>query len=149
MEGSTFSDFSNLRVRRVNRTSFLMVGNLTFFEDVGNEHQIESKILKKSGNQYQLTPYRLKKENYCDFVRDHASYKDLRKVSNIPEEGVCPWPKGTYEVYGFNVNVDYIPPFFDGDYMLETTIYFNEEKVSVQEMYATIMGTAGWIPEVQ
>lgn len=93
MEGSTFSDFSNLRVRRVNRTSFLMVGNLTFFEDVGNEHQIESKILKKNGNKYQLTPYRLKKENYCDFVRDHATYKDLRKVSNIPEEGVCPWPK--------------------------------------------------------
>lgn len=93
MEGSKFSDFTNLRVRRVNRTNFVLVGNMTYFEDVGNEHQIEAKIMKKVGNQYQLTPYRLKKENYCDFVKDHDTYKDLRKVSNIPQEDVCPWPK--------------------------------------------------------
>ena len=93
IKGSNYGDFSNLRVRRVNRTNFLLVGNMTFLEDIGNEHQIEMKILKKLGNQYQLTPYRLRKENYCDFVRDHGTYDDLRKVSNIPAKDVCPWPK--------------------------------------------------------
>lgn len=109
MEGSTFSDFSKLRVRKVNRTSILLVGNITYFEDVGNEHQIEVKIMKKIGNQYQLTPYRMKKENYCDFVKNHDSYKDLRAVSNIPEEDVCPWPKVSLvsiclNTYSFKLN---------------------------------------------
>lgn len=92
-EGSTFSDFTKLRVRKLNRTSIVLVGNITYFVDVGNEHQLEVNIFKKIGNQYQLTPYHMRKENYCDFVKDHDSYKDLRAVSNLPEEDVCPWPK--------------------------------------------------------
>lgn len=47
------------------------------------------------------------------------------------------------------MNVERIPPFFDGDYMLETTVYMNEEVVSIEQLFATIMGTAGWNKEVE
>ncbi|CAO1398151.1 unnamed protein product [Diamesa serratosioi] len=144
MEGSKFADYSNLRVRRTNRTNFLLTGNFTYFEDTGNNHQIQINILKKLGNKYQLTPYHMKKENYCDFVANHAIYEDLRKVSDIPREGVCPWPKGTYKIYGFNIEVERIPPFFDGDYMLETIIYMNDNEVSLEQLFGTIMGSGGW-----
>ena len=42
------------------------------------------------------------------------------------------------------MNVERIPPFFDGDYMAETTIYMNDQVVSLMQLYGSIMGSAGW-----
>ena len=74
MEDSRFSDMTKLRIKRVNRTNFLVVGNITYFVDAENEHEIESNILKKAGNKYQMTPF----EKLIIFHE---------KVF------VCPWPK--------------------------------------------------------
>ena len=92
-----------MRVIHVNHTERLWAGNMTYFVDVGNEIDVVTFIYKRVGRNYQKTPFRFPKINFCDKVNTSPSYEDLRKVSNIPAKGVCPWPKVNNQ--NFNIQI--------------------------------------------
>ncbi|CAO1407363.1 unnamed protein product [Diamesa hyperborea] len=138
-EDTTFADFTQMKVARVNRSERLWVGSMTFFVDVGNEIEVETRLYKSTGNQYQQTPFKRPRSTFCDYVRDNENFDDMRQVSNLPVKGVCPWPKGTYEIYGYNINVNRMQPYFEGDYMVETAFYENDKQLNGYQLFVTVI----------
>ena len=48
----------------------------------------------KSGNMYKIMPYKME-DNFCDGINSETYfYPELKKVTNFPEIGTCPWPAG-------------------------------------------------------
>lgn len=77
---------------------------------------------------------------YCDFFNnDKFFYDDLLTVSNLPAKGVCPWPKGTYTIRGSAITFSSIPPFFDGEFMVEGIIRKGEEVVNGYQLFISIV----------
>lgn len=89
-KGNTdFVNFDNLRVRKVNRTHHLVVGEVVFHVPVGNEVRIETKLFKKAGNDYKLLPFKTPEQGYCEFVQsDTVVWPQVEKVSDFPEQSV-------------------------------------------------------------
>ena len=140
-DDTTFADFTQMRVQHYNRTERVWAGNMTFFVDVGDEFEVESRLYKNSGNQYKITPYKIARIAFCDAVQKENQFEFLIKVSNLPAKEVCPWPKGTYEIYGHKFNLTGFPPYFDGKYMVETNFYKNDELVNGYQIFATLIKT--------
>lgn len=138
---TTFADFTQLRVQHYNRTERVWTGNMTFFVDVGNDYEIETMLYKNSGNQYKKTPYKEARAAFCDSVQKKGHFDVLRESSNIPAKEICPWPKGTYQVYDHKFNMTNFPPFFDGKYMVETNFYKNDELLNGFQVFTTIIKT--------
>lgn len=140
-DDTTFADFTQIRVQHYNRTERVWAGNMTFFVNVGNEYEIETKLYKNTGNQYKQTPFKIPRTAFCDAVQKNDHFDTLRKVSNIPAKEVCPWPKGTYEVYGNSLNLTGLPPYFEGKYMVETNFYKHDELLNGYQIFSTIIKT--------
>ena len=136
---TTFADFTQMRVQHYNRTERVWAGNMTFFVDVGDEFEVESRLYKNIGNQYQQTPFKRPRSTFCDYARNNELFDDMRQVSNLPVKGVCPWPKGTYEIYGYNINIDRMQPYFVGDYMVETSFYENDKQLNGYQLFVTVI----------
>lgn len=91
--------------------------------------QIEVKVHKFQGNEYRLTPFKLKKTKLCDaYDSDPYFSKQLIQNTNIPEG--CPISKGKYEMNWCPIDLSSIPPNFSGKYKLETDIYNRDVIVS-------------------
>lgn len=86
-------DFTKMRVRHINRTERLWAGNMTYFMDVGNDIDVETRLYKGIGREYQQTPFKFPIKKFCEITTTSPNYDDLRKVSNIPAKDICPWPK--------------------------------------------------------
>lgn len=156
-----FADFTQMRVKHINHTERLWAGNMTYFVNVGNDFDVETIIYKRIGGEYQQTPYKFPIRKFCDLVNTSLNYEDMRKVSNIPAIDVCPWPKvfvytknsiailknafchfkGTYEIYGYSFNFDRMPPYFEGDYMLDSRFYKHGEFLNGYILYGTVIET--------
>lgn len=155
---TTFADFTRLRVKKINRTTHVFLGDAITFVDFGNDYtvnhllnilnllikflkfKIEANIYQKQGNQYRKMPYNIKKAKYCDFVaNDIHFYDQLLEVSDFPAKGVCPWPKGTYTIRGAYFELSNIPPYFDGDLMLEGVIRKDNVVVNGYQLFVNVV----------
>lgn len=135
-----FADFTKMRVAKLNRTERVWTGNMTFFVDVGDDYEMETKLFRSTGHQYKQTPYRLARKTFCIALQNDPNFDDLRQVSNFPAKEVCPWPKGKYEIYGSKVTkLSRWPPSSDGDYMIETRFYKNDELLNGYQVFVTII----------
>ena len=77
---------------------------------------------------------------FCDyFIKDKFFYDDLLTVSNLPAKGVCPWPKGNYTVRGNVFVFGEIPPFFDGDFMMEGIIKKDNVVVNGYQIFVNVV----------
>ena len=137
---TTFADFTHMRVVHYNRTERVWSGNLTFFVDVGDDYEIESRLYKNSGNQLKITPFRYPRSKFCETAKNTDKFDDLRTSSNLPARDVCPWPKGTYEIYAFSIDLTRLPPI-DGQYMAETTFYKSGELLNGYQVFVTVIKT--------
>jgi hypothetical protein len=90
--GGQFSDFSNVRVKKLNKTTRGLFGNINLMvSDFDNSMQVEAKMSKKQGGEYRKLPYRLPPKKLCDFFNeDIFFYPDLVKTSNLPLPFPCP-----------------------------------------------------------
>ena len=91
---SSYFDFSNIRAKKINRTHVL-VGNGTFFKDIGNDVQCKILLYKKQGGEYRLMSYKVPVKGFCDFWNTETLIvPDLQKVCALcpkQEENRCPW----------------------------------------------------------
>ena len=61
-------------------------------------------LSKKTGNQFKRMPYKIGPKGFCKYFNDEDYFvQDLRKVSNYPPVGTCPWPKGKYTIDDYSV----------------------------------------------
>lgn len=79
-------NFDKLRVRKINRTHHLFLGDLETFEVFGDDYTVEGLIYKMAGNDYKLLPYHLGPHGWCEFVEKNKwLYEKFRDVSDFPE----------------------------------------------------------------
>lgn len=82
---SNYVNFDNMKVKKVNRTHHLIVGEVIFHVPVGNEVMITTRLFKKAGNDYKLLPFRTSPQGWCDFVKsDTVVWPQVEKVSDFP-----------------------------------------------------------------
>lgn len=78
-------NFDKLRIRKVNKTHHLFIGELETFESFGDQYKIESLIYKMAGNDYKLLPFHMGPDGWCQFIKTQEfMYEDFRKVSDFP-----------------------------------------------------------------
>ena len=91
-----YLNLDSLRVKKVNRTHHLIIGNLTMYVNQGNDYELYGLLYKKQGNDYKKTPYKVGPNKFCDFLRDEKMfYPEVLTVSDFPSIDTCPWPSVT------------------------------------------------------
>ena len=91
-----YVNLDNVRVKKVNRTHHLLIGNFTMHVNQGNEYEFFGVLYKKQGNEYKKTPYKIGPKKFCDFLRDEKMfYPDIQASSDFPSVETCPWPSVT------------------------------------------------------
>lgn len=96
-------------------------------------------MYKKIANKYQLTPYRTRRKQYCHYLESLPTTIDLRKVSDIPAAGVCPWKAKIYHIWGYVLDVNKLPDVFDGDYMIELKYYKENVFLNGFQVFGSVM----------
>lgn len=92
--GFNISDFTSLKVRKFNKTSRVIRGNIIVKTlDFGNQLQATALFFRKQGGEYRLMPYKVFPKKLCNYFNDDIFfYDDLTRHSNIPEKPVpCPF----------------------------------------------------------
>lgn len=78
-------NFDKLRIKKVNKTHHLFLGEFEVFESLGNQYQIELLIFKMAGNDYKLLPYHIGPNAFCESNKNMGLvYEDVRKASDLP-----------------------------------------------------------------
>jgi hypothetical protein len=96
-------------------------------------------IFKKAGNDYKKLPYHLGPHNFCEYWKTSIFYDDLLESSDIPPKGECPWPKRKYTVHGFRMPTEKVPPFVDGDVMIELRLLQKGELLNGFRIFVTVI----------
>lgn len=69
---------------------------------------------------------------FCQFVsEDEDTYPYLLKVSDLPDQSTCPFPKGTYNIDKYELETTFLPDDAPkGDYLLELNILDKDAPVT-------------------
>lgn len=134
-----FVNFDNLRVRKINKTHHLLAGRVELMRDIGDIFNFQALIYKKSGNAYQRTALHFGPKNFCSYIKeDRFLWPELLKVFDLPQNRTCPMLKGSYNIFGYDIQPNLFPIKFDGDYMFETRLEDHEgEVLNGYQMYAS------------
>ena len=135
INGSDFVDIM-LRVKKINRTTSVLSGNMNLLTDMDSTWFVCAYILynilefsdfiycqmsvtfwnsPKGNNQFNLYPMKLSNQTVCEFVSSDYYIKIKKKQDNnknLPEVGVCPIKKGNYIIENliFGANAELVPP---------------------------------------
>ena len=89
-----YLNLDNVRVRKVNRTHHLIIGNFTMHVNQGNDYLLFGHFYKKQGNEYKKTPYKVGPKKFCDFLREETMfYPEIMPTTDFPSIETCPWSK--------------------------------------------------------
>lgn len=89
---TTYIDFTELKVRRINGTRKIM-GNVTYHISLDNTFTEELLVYLKQGGEYRILPYKVSKKGVCDFHNgDEYFYPEMSAVSDMPLPYPCPFP---------------------------------------------------------
>jgi len=153
---SNFANYDKLRVKKVNKTHHLVVGEITHHIPMDNSYIIECHLYQKAGNDYKLTPYKLPKKPFCDGIQSDVLFMpEVIKASDLPPQDTvkesvvmmkmkvlliqfqCPFPAGTYHFHGYELDFSKIQSarlvLKSGSYR-STTIFTKDDEL-LQEIY--------------
>ncbi|XP_014085771.1 uncharacterized protein [Bactrocera oleae] len=141
----TFVDMSDLKV--VGRQRFIN-GSVTFGEDMFSEHykfQVEIFSSPQSDGQYKQLPMGVPRTPVCEGIKD--LYTKLLQPSLVegentnfpfvPEEGLCPLPKGDYYVKNLDMNTDSWPNQIPRG-LLKAKLTFFKDEINVGGIFVII-----------
>ncbi|CAO1318780.1 unnamed protein product [Diamesa serratosioi] len=94
----------------------------------------------KTGNEYRRLPYKIGPKPFCTFFDDGDMFMpEARKISNLPEKGVCPWVKNVYRIHDYklvsstvDVHLTFGKPYYQND-----TKFIDLSKIRVKKMNKT------------
>lgn len=79
-------NFDKLRIKKVNRTHTMFLGEIEVFQSFGNNYQVVSFMYKSAGNDYKLLPFKLGPDNWCEFLKTYREHYDpFVAVSDFPK----------------------------------------------------------------
>lgn len=113
----------NLKVKRFNRTTFVINGSVELNLDSGiDDWEAQCVVYRKMGNVFKLLPYKLGPTNVCNLLKDEKMfYPDVvAHGENFPPLGTCDFKTGTIIIKDYLPDLSKVPPVFEsGDYQLE------------------------------
>lgn len=94
-EGMEIADFTDFKVKKVNKTHRMLVGTSEVFApDFDNSVQVEMQLYQKQGGEYRKLPYKISPKGSCDFFNeDEVLYPEIAAVSDVPNPMPCPMPQ--------------------------------------------------------
>ncbi|XP_058819313.1 uncharacterized protein LOC131682109 [Topomyia yanbarensis] len=116
-------DATNLRIRKYNRTSPVLNGTILIHKDLNNFYEGSMKVFysRLGNNQFNEYPLKWSPKPFCHMLND--SYRDLQHIflnhSNFPQvsdEGLCPFPQGTYWFNNAMFPTEFIPQIVQNGY---------------------------------
>ncbi|XP_062561737.1 uncharacterized protein LOC134225570 [Armigeres subalbatus] len=132
-------DFGTLRITRAGRNTFTISGTFSILRVMGNEARIRLEVLSKdiTGPGYNQRIFRNERV-FCEYLDTEDMFiPPLRKVSNFPNRGTCPFPKLDVTIKDFQLDEKMLPRMIPkGSYMLRTQIL--EENRLIMGISATI-----------
>ncbi|XP_065074195.1 uncharacterized protein LOC135698230 [Ochlerotatus camptorhynchus] len=148
--GFNLFNATGIRVRKFNRTSWVMDGEGDLFVDIGNEYSftVTAAFSRLGNNQFNQYPMKIAKQKVCNVL--NKEYKEYQKYfvnwTNLPsvgDEWLCPFPKGHYWVKDFAPEGDWIPPvLYPGYWRLSFDLLDSEGKVAARFVdYMRIMNS--------
>ncbi|XP_053671497.1 uncharacterized protein LOC128721740 [Anopheles nili] len=114
--GSSFFNMEKFRVRKYNRTLSVMNGTGVLLVDLDNRYSYGFDFARSAqgNNQFNAYPMKLPSTPFCDFIKTY--YREYQHLflnkTNLPfvtEEGLCPFPKGTYWIKDAFIDSSVIP----------------------------------------
>ncbi|XP_055919980.1 uncharacterized protein LOC129951709 [Eupeodes corollae] len=117
-EEETLIDYSGVRLSRPGRgESYVANGFNIISEDLGEDimHEIKTTYSASGTSQFRVHPYTVQKSTACEFFKTFYREYGQPWIAGhtdfpiIPEEGICPIPKGKYYVKDLLFDSDKIP----------------------------------------
>ena len=75
----------------------------------------------------------------CDLLsKELLVVPDMRKVSNLPPPGTCPFPKGNYTIKNYKINEEkfrFVPP---GEFVTRVRIFEDGQVIGEYSVEATV-----------
>lgn len=85
-------DWSNLKVKKMNKTTRAIVGNITYHVNQDDTFLVEVLGFHKQGGEYRLMPYKLPQTGFCTALNNGGLfYPELVKTSTFPKPLACPF----------------------------------------------------------
>ncbi|XP_038112578.1 uncharacterized protein LOC119767641 [Culex quinquefasciatus] len=150
--GEWFADISKMRVRKFNRTAFVLDGSYTLFHDIdeGFEKSVRVAYSSMGNNQFNEYPMKMARKKICQvMVEEYADFQHIwANYSNLPQlpKGTtrfCPFPKGTYWVKDLQPDAGWIPPVVPAGLWRMTLEFWGPDKELIGEYRAYFRLTKG------
>ncbi|XP_020800710.1 uncharacterized protein LOC110178035 [Drosophila serrata] len=126
-------DWGSLRMKKIGRNKFAVAGDFEFMLNMGDEQKISLRVFVYDSSASQKGPLVMNvNKPFCQFINeDKDTYPYLQKVSNMPEQGNCPFPKGKYKIDNYEMETNFLPDNAPkGDYILELSLQDREIPVA-------------------
>ncbi|KAH8287362.1 hypothetical protein KR054_006225 [Drosophila jambulina] len=126
-------DWGSLRMKKIGRNKFAVAGDFEFKLNMGDEQKISLRVFVYDSNASQKGPLVMNvNKPFCEFINeDKDTYPYLQKVSNMPEQGKCPFPKGKYKIDNYEMETNFLPDNAPkGDYIIELSLQDREIPVA-------------------
>ena len=77
-------DWEGVKVKKINKTRSI-IGEVIFYQAVGNEIILDGNAYVKQGGEYRLMPFKQPKKPLCEFFQDDDYvYPKLAEASDFP-----------------------------------------------------------------
>uniref|UniRef100_A0A182Q8I8 Uncharacterized protein n=1 Tax=Anopheles farauti TaxID=69004 RepID=A0A182Q8I8_9DIPT len=116
VNGTDVFSMESIRVRKFNRTMSVLNGTGALLIDLDDTYEYGFSFARSAlGNsQYQAYPMKLASRPMCEFIRTYyREYQHLflkfTNLPHVPDDGLCPFPKGKYWVKDAYIDSSVIP----------------------------------------
>ncbi|KAI8035439.1 uncharacterized protein LOC128260668 [Drosophila gunungcola] len=132
-------DWGTLRMKKIGRNQFAVSGDFEFKLNMGDEQKITLRVFVYDSKASRKGPLVMNvNKPFCKFIKeDEDTYPHIQKVSNLPEQGKCPFPKGKYTIDKYEMETNFLPDNAPkGDYLLQLSL--QDRDIPVAGLVATV-----------
>ncbi|XP_055919976.1 uncharacterized protein LOC129951705 [Eupeodes corollae] len=117
-EEQTLVDYSAVRLTRPGRgEKYVVNGNMIYPQDLGEDvmHMVKTTYSPGGTSQFRAHPYTVQQSTICEFFKTFYRKYGQPWIEGhtdfpiIPEEGICPLPKGNYYLKDLLLDEDLLP----------------------------------------
>ncbi|XP_055543741.1 uncharacterized protein LOC129729256 [Wyeomyia smithii] len=106
----TLVNYGTVRLFKKSRISLEITGYFFMLRNLGRQNEVllEFGMLRPAE---QFVPLNRIRQELCEFYNtDYPIVQVVREKSNLPPKGTCPFPKGKYHLYNYEVSFSHLPP---------------------------------------
>ncbi|KAH8396320.1 hypothetical protein KR222_008139 [Zaprionus bogoriensis] len=138
-DDSNWMDWGDLRMKKVSKNKFVVTGSFENKRNFGNEQRLSMQVFAYDELAKEKGPLVLNvNKPFCQFVNeDEDTYPYLLKVSDLPPQDECPFPKGKYTINKYELETTFLPDDAPkGDYLVE--LNFLDKEIPVTGLVVSV-----------